>query len=75
MIGIIDRDYSVAGLAEVTGVSKNTIRAYTNLEFDPLPSIAHGRRGLMIHWSDWLEWSTRRLGLCGDLRGIGINEE
>lgn len=68
MIAIFDESLSVPALAERTGFSPERIHEFTRILNDPLPSIVAGKHK-RIHWSEWLEWSTRRLGNDGDLRG------
>ena len=64
----LDQSLTIPELAERTSFSPERLHEFTRIAEDPLPSIMPGKQK-RVHWSDWLEWSTRRLGNEGDLRG------
>ena len=55
-------------LAEMTSISVNTLRMWTDEAHDPLPTMAHGKEKRVLY-SAFCEWYEGRYGLGGDLRG------
>lgn len=64
----VDESISVPELARRTKLRLETLYEFTRMKDNPLPNIMIGSHK-RVHWSDWLEWSTKRLGVDGDLRG------